>query len=189
MKSLKIAWVVLLAVGLMQNVAAAEEELGTDSTSTALISLSVDEMVQIVGVGDATVNWDPTYGTASSMTAGDNSICVFSNVFTATTGGGGKYDLLVDGSSTKEGTELAVTSAGGYAIQYSFEWYTSTTTTGAGIALTAGASTAGLANGDTDLAACDNNSGYKVTFSGAEVLKDNPAGSYSGNLVLVVTPN
>lgn len=190
MKMTRLVLAALLTVGAFTYTAQASDgPLAGTSSATSTVELTIPAMVQIVGMQDNIgVSWPATAGTGDTLRVADTTICVFSNTFASDDEG--EYKITVDSSSTTAGaaTALGVVN-GSKRIAYTFDWYDAASTAGTNYTLTVGQTRTGLTNGDTDLTACANNSAMRISFSGANVLNDNPAGTYTGSLVLLVEPD
>lgn len=189
MKMTRLVLAALMMVGAFAYTAQASDgPLAATSSATSTVELTIPAMVQITGMQDNIgVSWPATAGTGVTMAAADATICVFSNTFAADDQG--EYKITVDATaSTHTGDNLHVTN-GTQTIVYTFDWFDAASTAGTNYTITAGGTRTGLTNGDTDLTACASNSAMRVSFSGANVLNDRPAGTYTGRLVLLVEPD
>lgn len=157
--------------------AATQGTLGTTSTGSVSVSVSVPNRVQLSGLTDvAFLNQDPSVAALNAQ-----NVCVWSN--TSTKG----YNVMASGSGTASAFTLA---NGALTVPYSVEWsqtsgQTSGTALGVSTALTGQKSTATnalCASGPSSTAS------LIVKMSTASLQSMQAATTYTGTLTLVVAP-
>jgi len=157
--------------------ASTQGTLGTTSTGSITISVSVANRAQITGLSDVTfTNIDP----ATAASAAQNN-CVWSN--TATKG----YSITATGSGTSGAFTLA---NGPLTVPYSVQW-SQTSGQSTGTALTAGTALTGLATtaaNPTCSTSPSTTSSLVVTISAPSLQSMVSATTYTGSLTLLVTP-
>ncbi|QKR99771.1 hypothetical protein F9288_09075 [Sphingomonas sp. CL5.1] len=157
--------------------AASQGTLGSTSTGSVNISVSVPSRARITGLTDITItNQDP--GTAINSA---QNICVWSNTATR------KYTIAASGSGMSNAFTLA---NGSLNVPYSVQWSdTSGATTGT--ALTAGTASVAFTSTATDQACATGartSASLIVNMATSDLATMQAATAYSGVLTLVVTP-
>jgi hypothetical protein len=157
--------------------AATDGSLGTTSTGTVQVSVSVPNRVQISGLADvAFTNQDPS---VAELDAQD--VCVWSN--TGTRG----YNIKATGNGASGAFTLA---SGGFTVPYSVQWAASSGAS-SGTALTAGTALTGLTStaASSDCSSGPANTASLIVGITAPNLQSmRAATSYTGTLTLLVAP-
>ena len=165
-----------LAAGSAAN-AATQGSLGTTSTGTVGVSVSVPNRVQISGLTDvAFTNQDP--GVAASNA---QNVCEWSN--TSTRG----YNVTASGSGTAGAFTLANASL---TVPYSVEWAGSSGAS-SGTALASGTALTGLTSTATNAtcsAGAASTASLIVKIASSNLQSMQASTSYTGTLTLVVAP-
>jgi hypothetical protein len=157
--------------------AATDGSLGTTSTGTLSVSVSVPGRVQLTGLTDvAFTNQDPSVAASNAQ-----NLCVWSN--TGTRG----YNIDATGSGTSGAFTLANASL---SVPYSVEWAGSSGAT-SGTPLSAGTALTGLTSTATN-ATCSagpaSTASLIVKIAASDLQSMQAATSYTGTLTLVVAP-
>lgn len=157
--------------------AATQGSLGSTSTGTIALSVSVPGRVQISGVTDvAFTNQDPSVAASNAQ-----NVCVWSN--TSTRG----YNLTATGSGTGGAFTLANASL---TVPYSVEWAASSGAA-SGTGLTSGTALTGLTSTATN-ATCSagpaSTASLIVKIAASDLQSVQASTSYTGTLTLVVAP-
>lgn len=168
----------MLAGFSLSATAATQGSLGTTSTGTTNISLTIPALVKISDLDDITL------GTLSNITSnvkGDTQACIYSN------SAAGGYRVTVTGSGT--GNAFTVADGSGNDIAYTAYWKDDITA-GDGTQLTSGSQLSGQLNADTTSITCANtgkNAKFTVEF-GQGALAAAPQGSYTGTATITIAP-
>jgi hypothetical protein len=173
--ALAAAWFAL-ASGMAAD-AATQGSLGSTSTGTLSVSVSVPNRVQLSGLTDvAFTNQDPSVAASSAQ-----NVCVWSN--TNIRG----YNVNATGSGTAGAFTLANAAL---TVPYSVEWAGSSGSA-SGTALAAGTALTGLTSTATN-ASCSSGpsstASLIVKIAAADLQSMQAATSYTGTLTLVVAP-
>lgn len=157
--------------------AATQGSLGSTSTGSLSVSVSVPNRVQLSGLSDvAFTNQDPSVAASSAQ-----NVCVWSN--TKTRG----YNVDATGSGAGGAFTLANATL---TVPYSVEWSGSSGAT-SGTALTAGTALTGLTSTATD-ASCSagppSSASLIVKIAASDLQSMQASTSYTGTLTLVVAP-
>lgn len=162
---------ILLAAASGVAHAATQGTLGSTSTGSLGITLTIPNLVQITGINDIALGtWS-----GGAMSGSDN-VCVFSTTRA--------YRITANGSGTAGAFTLV---AGANTIPYTVEWDDVSGAT-TGTALTSGTALTGQATAATS-ATCGGGTNATVIVRVAEAaLTAVPAGAYTGTLTLVITP-
>jgi len=157
--------------------AATQGSLGTTSTGSVAVSVSVPNRVQISGLTDvAFTNQDPSVAASKA-----ENVCVWSN--TSTRG----YNVTANGSGTGGAFTLANASL---SVPYSVEWAGSSGAA-SGSALTSGTALTGLTSTATN-ATCSSGpastASLIVKIAASDLQSMQASTSYTGTLTLVVAP-
>ena len=165
-----------LAAGSAAN-AATQGSLGTTSTGTVGVSVSVPNRVQISGLTDvAFINQDPSVAASNAQ-----NVCVWSN--TSTRG----YNVTASGSGTAGAFTLANASL---TVPYSVEWAGSSGAS-SGTALASGTALTGLTSTATNAtcsAGAASTASLIVKIASSNLQSMQASTSYTGTLTLVVAP-
>jgi len=165
-----------LAAGSAAN-AATQGSLGTTSTGTVGVSVSVPNRVQISGLTDvAFTNQDPSVAASNAQ-----NVCVWSN--TSTRG----YNVTASGSGTAGAFTLANASL---TVPYSVEWAGSSGAS-SGTALASGTALTGLTSTATNAtcsAGAASTASLIVKIASSNLQSMQASTSYTGTLTLVVAP-
>jgi hypothetical protein len=165
-----------LAAGSAAN-GATQGSLGTTSTGTVGVSVSVPNRVQISGLTDvAFTNQDPSVAASNAQ-----NVCVWSN--TSTRG----YNVTASGSGTAGAFTLANASL---TVPYSVEWAGSSGAS-SGTALASGTALTGLTSTATNAtcsAGAASTASLIVKIASSNLQSMQASTSYTGTLTLVVAP-
>ena len=165
-----------LAAGSAAN-AATQGSLGTTSTGTVGVSVSVPNRVQISGLTDvAFTNQDPSVAASNAQ-----NVCVWSN--TSTRG----YNVTASGSGTAGAFTLANASLTG---PYSVDW-AGRSGASSGTALASGTALTGLTSTATNAtcsAGAASTASLIVKIASSNLQSMQASTSYTGTLTLVVAP-
>jgi hypothetical protein len=171
-KTLAIALVFAFSVTAY---AATDGTLGSTSTGTASVSVTVPNLIRITGMADFPFG---AYGGSGDLN-NDQNVCVYTNKASGTyrvtgtgSGGGGAFTL----------------AKGGDTLDYAVYFNDVTGTTGEQ-PLTAGSALAGQSGANTSSQTCGGGSSanYHVEILETDLLAV-PAGAYSGTLSILVEP-
>ena len=168
-------------VGLLASAPSAEAatqgSLGSTSTGTLAVSVSVPNRVQLTGLTDiAFTNQDPSVAASSA-----ENLCVWSN--SSTRG----YNVDATGSGAGGAFTLANASL---TVPYSAQWAASSGAA-SGTALTAGTALTGLTSTATNAtcsAGAASTASLIVKIAASDLQSMQAATSYTGTLTLVVAP-
>lgn len=165
-----------LAAGSAAN-AATQGSLGTTSTGTVAVSVSVPNRVQISGLTDvAFTNQDPSVAASNAQ-----NVCVWSN--TSTRG----YNVTASGSGSSGAFTLANASL---TVPYSVAW-AGTSGASSGTALASGSALTGLTSTATNAtcsAGAASTASLIVKVASSDLQSMQASTSYTGTLTLVVAP-
>lgn len=175
MKKLAVSLFALSLIAPISAMAASDGTLGTTSTGTSTISVTVPALIKITGVADLALG---TWAGSGAMT-GNDDVCIYTNKaagnyrVTATGSGGGGAFTITDGSNT---------------IAYTAAWNDVSGTTGQA-ALTSGTALNGQTGANTSSQTCggSQNANFYISIAEAALLAA-PSGAYSGTLTMVVEP-
>ena len=172
----KIATGVALAASLYAGnvMAATNGSLGTDSTGTSLVTLSIADRVQISDMHDIALGaWSGT----GNMTGAAN-FCVYRS-------GGDNYAL----TATTDNGAYAVTSATTHDVIPFSAQVTDTGSSGSPVSLTYNTATTTALVGSTSLTCGGNdNAQLSVTFAPSDLQKASSASDYQATVTLYVQP-
>jgi hypothetical protein len=168
----------MLALGCgMAADAATQGSLGSTSTGSVSVSVSVPNRVQLSGLTDvAFLNQDPSVAASNAQ-----NVCVWSN--TSTRG----YNIDATGSGAAGAFTLA---SGALTVPYTVEW-SSSSGASSGTPLTSGTALTGLTSTATN-ASCSagpaSSASLIVGISTANLQTMQASTTYTGTLTLVVAP-
>lgn len=168
-------WVML---PLSQVFAATSGSLGTTSTGTLSVSITIPSLVQISGVSDIAL------GTPSSFPAtGNTTLCIYSNVSSPL----GSYYVTASSANENSGS-FRVKDSGSNYIVYSAYWNNSSAASQT-TALTSSTKTAQQTGGNAVSLTCGGsaNANFNISFSASQVAGV-AAASYADTVTLLVTP-
>ena len=152
--------------------------MGTNSTGEFTASLTIPELVRVVGVGDLDFG---TYSGGTDMTRNER-VCVYTN------NSGGTYKVKASGDSNStggSGTAFYIKQSGA-VIPYYVDW--NDEASDGGSALTAGSFLTSQSGANTTSTNCagGDNANFQVTFTKDNIL-DHPAGIYTGVLTVLIS--
>lgn len=158
--------------------AATQGTLGTTSSGTTTISITIPSMVQITGLSDIFL------GSVTSFPAtGNSSFCVYSNVASPL----GSYYVTAT-SQNASGTDFRVKSSGTDYITYSL-YINNSSAALQTTAMQSGVKSAQQTGGSATSLTCGGgaNANVNISFSASQV-QGAPAGFYSDVVTLLVSP-
>lgn len=158
--------------------AATPGTLGTSSTATINISITIPSLVQISGLTDITLG-----STSSFPATGNTTACIYSNVASPL----GSYYVTASSTNTS-GTDFRVKDSGTDYIVYSAYW-NNTSSASQTTSLTSGTKTAQQTGGSAVSLTCGGtaNANFNVNFNSSQV-QGAPAASYSDVVTLIISP-
>jgi hypothetical protein len=166
------------AVGAGEALAATQGTLGSTSTGTSLISLTIPTLYKITDVADIALG---TYSGSGTM-SGNDDLCVYST-------GSTSYHVQMTDDATNTPANFAVDNAGHtVSIPMAVKW-NSTTGTAGNSAVTYNTAFAGT-NANTSAADCSvggKSANVQVNFIQAD-LQAAPAAPYSTTLTMIIEP-
>lgn len=150
--------------------------LGTTSTGSSDISVTVPDLVRITGISDRAFG---TWNGSSTMDSNDD-VCIYTNKAAAT------YYITATGSGTGGAFELDDGSSN--VLPYHVYYNDVTGTTGE-VEQTTAIKSAQQSGADTSSQTCGggNNANYHVRIVNTDLLVV-PSGTYTGTLTIVVSP-
>ncbi len=157
--------------------AANQGTLGTSSTGTVNISITIPGLVQITGLSDITLA--PTALVAP--VTGATSACIYSNT------AGGSYSVTATSSNGSSG--LFRVNNGSNYIPYSAYWNNTSAATQT-TALASGTAVSPIAGGSTTSLTCGgtNNANFNISFSVAQIAGAAPL-AYTDTVTLLIAPS
>lgn len=158
--------------------AATQGTLGTTSTGTVGVSLTIPALVQITGLSDIVL------GSVSSFPAtGNTTACVYSNVVSPA----GSYFVTASSANVLAGA-FRVNDGGTNFITYSAYWNNASAATQT-TALTSGTKTAQQTGGSALLLNCGggSNANFNISFSAVQA-QAAPPGAYTDTVTIVISP-
>ena len=157
------------------SIAATDGTLGTTSTFSYNVTITIPERVRISGLQDAAFG---AFG--SSDTRINDDVCIYSNT------SGGNYDVTATGSGAGNAFTIA---SGPNTVPYRLFWNDVTGTVGQ-TELSAGTTLVGQTGADRTDTSCSggNNANIDILIERASV-EGNPNGTYTGVITLVIEPN
>lgn len=179
MKKLQLIKTSLFALGLISGsvMAATQGTLGTDSTGTVIITVDINDLVQVSNLTDIGLG---TFNGGGTDLSGTDAFCVYRN-------GGGTFDITMSGSG---GSSAFTLTDGSNTVPYSVDFTNipAATTT----AMTTNVLLGGQQNANTSSTTCSgagdsDNVSVTVTVTSGD-LASAPAGTYGGTLTMVVSP-
>ncbi|WP_115711825.1 hypothetical protein [Legionella sainthelensi] len=158
--------------------AATQGTLGSTSTGTVNVSITIPALVQITGLSDITLG-----STSSFPATGNTTACIYSNVATPL----GSYYVTATSQNTS-GTDFRVKDSGTDYIVYSAFW-NNTSAAAQTTALTSGTKTAQQTGGSAVSLTCggSSNANFNISFSASQV-QGAPAATYTDVVTLLITP-
>jgi hypothetical protein len=158
--------------------AATQGTLGTTSTGTINVSITIPALVQITGLSDITLG-----STSSFPATGNTSACIYSNVASPL----GSYFVTATSQNTS-GTDFRVKNSGTNFIVYSAFWNNTSAATPT-TALTSGTKTAQQTGGSAVSLTCGGsaNANFNISFSASQV-QSAPAATYTDVVTILITP-
>lgn len=158
--------------------AATQGTLGTTSTGTVNVSITIPALVQITGLSDITLG-----STSSFPATGNTTACIYSNVASPL----GSYFVTATSQNTS-GADFRVKDSGTNYIVYSAFWNNTSAATQT-TALTSGTKTAQQTGGSAVSLTCggSSNANFNISFSTAQV-QGVPAATYTDVVTLLITP-
>lgn len=158
--------------------AATQGTLGTSSTGTVNVSITIPALVQITGLSDITLG-----STSSFPATGNTTACIYSNVASPL----GSYYVTAASQNTS-GTDFRVKDSGTNFIAYSAYWNNTSAATQT-TALTSGTKTAQQTGGSAVSLTCggSSNANFNISFSASEV-QGAPAATYTDVVTILITP-
>ena len=167
---------ILLATMIPTFSFAADGTLGTDSTGTSTVTVTVPDLVRITNISNRTFGtWD-----GSSTLNSNDDVCIYTNKAAAT------YYVTATGDGAGSAFELA---SGGDTLAYEVFFNDVAGTTGE-VQLTATTKSAQQTGANTTAQNCGgtDNANYHVRIQSTALLAA-PSGAYSGVLTLLIEPN
>lgn len=158
--------------------AATQGTLGTTSTGTVGVSITIPALVQISSLSDIAL------GTPSSYPAtGNTTACIYSNLVSPA----GGYYVTATSLNASAGAFRVVNS--GNFITYSAYWNNTSAATQT-TALTSGTKTAVQTGGSATSVTCGGtpNANFNVSFSATQIQAASPA-SYTDTVTVLITPS
>ncbi|MDD9900171.1 MAG: hypothetical protein OXT65_04260 [Alphaproteobacteria bacterium] len=155
--------------------AASDGSLGSTSTGTSDVSLSIAAVYQITGLADLALG---AYAGTGNMT-GNDDVCVYTN------DASGNYNVRITDSSTLSAADFSVQNAGSTSdIPFTVSW-----DDGGGASAVTYNTQLASANADTSSTTCSGgtNANFAVDLLQAD-LQAAPADSYSTTLTIVIEP-
>jgi len=172
--------VIFLLVSLLPSFvfAASPGTLGTTSTGTVNISITIPALVQITNLSDITLG-----STSSFPASGNTTACIYSNVASPL----GSYYVTASSVNTS-GSDFRVKDSGTDYIIYSAYW-NNTSSPSQTTTLTSGTKTAQQTGGSAVSLSCSgsSNANFNINFTAAQV-QGAPAASYSDVVTIVISP-
>jgi hypothetical protein len=158
--------------------AATQGTLGTTSTGTINISITLPALVEVTGFSDITLG-----STSSFPATGNTTACIYSNVASPL----GSYFVTATSQNTS-GTDFRVKDSGTDFIAYSAFWNNASSASQT-TSLTSGTKTAQQTGGSAVSLNCGGspNANFNISFSAAQV-QGAPAASYSDVVTLLISP-
>src|SRR5579862_4008452 len=158
--------------------AASQGTLGTTSTGTINISITIPALIQASGLNDITLG-----STSSFPATGSTTTCIYSNVASPL----GSY-FVTPSSLNTSGTDFRVKDSGSDFIVYSAFWNNSSAATQT-TTLTSGTKTAQQTGGSAVSLNCGGgaNSNFNISFSATQV-QGAPAATYTDVVTLLISP-
>ena len=175
---LKIIYTVSLVIPSLI-FAATDGSLGTTSTGTVVVSITIPALVQITGLSDITLGSASTFPVTGNTTA-----CIYSNVASPL----GSYYVTASSLNTS-GADFRVKDSGMNYITYSAYWHNTSAATQT-TALTSGTKTAQQTGGSAISLTCGGgaNANFNINFSETQV-QAAPAATYTDTVTLLITPS
>ncbi len=159
--------------------AATQGTLGTTSTGTVNISITIPSLVQICGLNDITLGTTSTFPATGATTA-----AIYSN----TASPAGSY-LVTASSANASGTTFQVAN-GSHVIAYSAFWG-NTSATSPSIALQSGVQTVrqtGGSNSNSFSCSTSANANFNISFTAAQVQGAPPSLTYTDTVTILINP-
>lgn len=158
--------------------AASQGSLGTNSSGTVLISITIPALVQISGLTDIALGSTSTFPATGSTTA-----CIYSNVASPL----GSYYVTASSQNTS-GSDFRVKAISSNYISYSAFWNNSSSATQT-TALVSGTKTAQQTGGSAVSLNCGGgaNANFNISFSSAQV-EGAAALTYTDVVTLLISP-
>lgn len=172
-------YIPLLSLSLNFSVfAATDGTLGTTSTGTVGVSITIPALVQISGLSDITLGSISTFPATGNTTA-----CIYSNVASPA----GSY-FVTASSANALTTSFRVKGTGTNYIVYNAFWNNTSAATPT-TALSSGTKTAQQTGGNAISLTCGGtpNANFNVNFSSAQVAGAS-ADTYTDTVTLLITP-
>lgn len=158
--------------------AATQGTLGTTSSGTVGVSITIPSLVQISGLSDITLGSTSTFPATGSTTA-----CVYSNVSSPS----GSYFVTASSLNTAA-TNFRVKDSGTNFIVYSAFWNNTSAATQT-TALTSGTKTTQQTGGSATSVTCGGsaNANFNISFSASQV-QGAAAATYTDTVTVLITP-
>ncbi len=173
-----VSLLVLATAGM----AATNGDLGSSSTGTTDISITIPSLVKISDLQDINLG---TVSTVNGDIKGSTTACIYSNQ-PAAGGSGGGYQVTANGNGA--GNAFTV-SDGANTLAYTAYWKPDTSA-GDGTQVTSGSSLANQDGADTSSISCAGtglNAKFTVAFSQSNIAAA-PPGTYTGTATIVIAP-
>lgn len=157
---------------------ATDGTLGTTSTGTVTVSITIPSLVQVSGLGNLALGSATSFPVTTSTTG-----CIYSNVSSPS----GSYYVTVSSANASSGA-FRVKNSGTDYIVYSAFW-NNTSSPLQTTSLTSGTKTAQQTGGSATRLDCGGspNANFNVSFSASQV-QGAPAAAYSDTVTLVISP-
>lgn len=158
--------------------AATQGTLGTTSTGTVNISITIPSLVQITGLNDIALG-----STSSFPATGNTTACIYSNVASPL----GSYYVTATSQNTS-GTDFRVKDSGTDYIGYSAYWNNSSAASQTTV-LTSGTKTTQQLGGNSTSLTCSGtpNANFNISLTSTQVAGA-PAATYTDTATLIVSP-
>lgn len=153
--------------------------LGTTTTGTVNVSITIPPLVEVTGLTDITLG-----STSSFPATGNTTACIYSNV----TSPAGSYYVTAT-SQNSSGANFRVKDSGTNFIVYSAFWNNTSAAT-QNTALTSGTKTAQQTGGNATSLTCGGsaNANFNLSFSAAQV-QGVQAATYTDVVTVLITPS
>lgn len=181
----KILFILGLLLLPLTAFSATQGTLGSSSTGTININISIGSVVQVTQLKDITLSYTPGVDVGDLTRVVD--LCIYAN------NTAGSYKVTVSDANAATGNmRISTGGATPSYIPYTTQWFTNATGTGSPAAtLTSGTQTATFSGASTSSRTCgngtNNNAAIKLTFLEAD-LTAAKAGSYTDVVTILVSP-
>ncbi|WP_133139417.1 hypothetical protein [Legionella genomosp. 1] len=178
MYSLQRLMLLVVLTGSFNAFAATDGTLGTTSTGTVNVSITIPALVQISGLADIALGTPVAFPVTGNTTA-----CIYSNVASPL----GSYFVTATSNNASAGA-FRVNDGGTNFITYSAYWNNTSAATQTTL-LTSGTKTAQQTGGNAVSLTCGGtpNANFNISFSAAQVAGA-PAATYTDTVTLLITP-